>query len=69
MHFFQDNRNQFYLFIFKELLYVHQTAKNYGIELEDLIPENILLYKMENYFRIKILFDEREKKYDKILEG
>jgi hypothetical protein len=53
----------------KELLYVHQTAKHYGIELEDLVPGNILLYKVENYYRIKILFDEREKKYDKIFEG
>lgn len=40
-----------------------------GIELEDLIPSNILLYHVDNYFRIKILYDEREKKYDKILEG
>jgi hypothetical protein len=51
------------------LVYVYQTTKACGLELEDLIPENILLYKTENYFRIKILFDEREKKYDKILEG
>lgn len=57
------------MFLLKDLLFVFQSAKNIEIELEDLIPSNILLDHVDGYFRIKILYDEREKKYDKILEG
>ena len=57
------------MFLIKDLLFVFQSAKNIEIELEDLIPSNILLYHIDGYLRVKILYDEREKKYDKILEG
>ena len=40
-----------------------------GIQVEEIILESLLLEKGEEDYMMKILYDEREKKYDKIQEG
>lgn len=40
-----------------------------GITIEELVPENILLERQEEGYVVKLLYDEREKKYDQIQKG
>jgi hypothetical protein len=44
-------------------------VKGIGVELEELIASNILVFKEEGFMKVRVLFDEREKRYDRILEG
>jgi hypothetical protein len=53
----------------KELLFVYQSVKGIGVELEELIASNVLVFKEEGFIKVKVLFDESEKRYDRILEG
>jgi hypothetical protein len=40
-----------------------------GMDIDDFNLNNILIYKSKEKMKIKILNDEREKFYEKILEG
>jgi hypothetical protein len=55
--------------LLQELFISIQSFKNIGITLEELVPSSILLEKRSTTYKVKILYDEREKKFDKIQEG
>jgi hypothetical protein len=48
---------------------VIDNARTTGIIIEEIIPACVLLETAQEEFHLKILYDEREKKYDKIQEG
>jgi hypothetical protein len=58
-----------YLLVLKGLLDIVASASNSGIVIEEIIPACILLQTVGADFRLKILYDEREKRYEKIQEG
>lgn len=59
----------FYVFVLGEILKIVESLRVAGIQVEQLILQSLLLDKCGDGYRMKILYDEREKKYDKIQEG
>lgn len=53
----------------REILKIVEELKAAGIQLEEIIPEALLMDKTHSQFKIKVLYDEREKRYEKIQEG
>lgn len=51
------------------MLSVIESARSMGIELEELIPSSILFSSVAGEYRAKILYDEREKSYEKVKKG
>jgi hypothetical protein len=51
------------------MLNVIESARSMGIELEELIPSSILFSSVDGEYRAKILYDEREKSYEKVKKG
>ena len=54
---FQENSEEFYLLLLKELFGAIKDFKAVGINLEDLVSTNILLEKKEESLKVKILYD------------
>ena len=61
-------RYDYYLQLMGELMNTVRTFSEMSMELEDLIPSNILVTQ-DKQLILKVLFDERDKSYDRVKEG
>lgn len=53
----------------REAVGIVENARAAGIIIEEIIPACLLIEVVENEVRLRVLYDEREKNYDKIFEG
>jgi hypothetical protein len=62
---YEKERYELYLVILRKLMEIISNAKMTGIVIDDIIPSCILL-QIGAEFNLTILYDEREKRYEKI---
>jgi hypothetical protein len=51
------------------MLKIIGSTSMYGVVIEEIIPVCILVQSVGTEFHLKLLYDEREKRYEKIQEG
>ena len=66
---FESSRADFYSLLLRQLCGIAEEVTERGIIVEEIIPSSMVLRSDGSNFIVKMLFEEREKKFDKIQEG